>query len=292
MKRRMVVLLGVFLMNAAQAQVVSIVAAENFYGDVAQKLGGPYVQVTSILSNPRQDPHLFSANPQTAKAIAQASFIVYNGLDYDSWILPLATNSQNNHARLINVADLNQKKTGENPHIWYNPKIMAVFADDLSRQLSTSDSAHQAYYQNQLHAFVQNYQNLMDRIQMLKNKYQGISIIATEPVFNEMAQLMGLQMQGQDFQLSIMNDTEPSVSSIKNFESQITQHRVRALIYNNQVINPHTERMRNLAKMKGIPTVGVSETEPPGEDYFQWMNSQLDKLDAALAGDQFASHST
>ena len=41
---------------------IPVVAAENFYGDVVQQLGGDRVDVTSILSNPDQDPHLFEAS--------------------------------------------------------------------------------------------------------------------------------------------------------------------------------------------------------------------------------------
>ena len=52
---------------AKAAAPIDIVAAENFYGDVAQQIGGPQVKVTSILSNPDQDPHLFEASPSVAR---------------------------------------------------------------------------------------------------------------------------------------------------------------------------------------------------------------------------------
>ncbi len=51
----------------ALADPVKVVAAENFYGDLASQIGGDNVAVTSILSNPDDDPHLFEASPQTAK---------------------------------------------------------------------------------------------------------------------------------------------------------------------------------------------------------------------------------
>ena len=35
---------------------VAIVAAENFYGDLAKQIGGDHVSVASIMSNPDQDP--------------------------------------------------------------------------------------------------------------------------------------------------------------------------------------------------------------------------------------------
>ena len=48
--------------HAADAKI-AIVAAENFYGDVARQIGGDRIAVTSIMSNPDQDPHLFEVSP-------------------------------------------------------------------------------------------------------------------------------------------------------------------------------------------------------------------------------------
>ncbi len=42
---------------------IAVVAAENFYGDIASQIGGPQVEVTSIMNNPDQDPHLFETTP-------------------------------------------------------------------------------------------------------------------------------------------------------------------------------------------------------------------------------------
>ena len=50
----------------------NIVAAENFYGDVARQIAGPDASVTSIMSNPEQDPHLFEASPSVARALSRA----------------------------------------------------------------------------------------------------------------------------------------------------------------------------------------------------------------------------
>jgi zinc/manganese transport system substrate-binding protein len=39
--------------------VVRVVAGENFWGDIAAQIGGRHVQVTSILTSPTADPHLY-----------------------------------------------------------------------------------------------------------------------------------------------------------------------------------------------------------------------------------------
>ena len=63
------------------------------------------------------------------------------------------------------------------------------------------------------------------------------------------------------------------------------QHKVRLLIYNRQASQNLTDRMRGIAERAKVPVVGVTETEPPRTRYQDWMASQLDALDAALASD-------
>src|ERR1700684_362453 len=82
--------LGIALAAIARARPsdskIAVVAAENFYGDVAQQIGGDRVAVTSVLSNPDQDPHLFEITPAVVRQIAAAQVVVFNGAAYDPWM--------------------------------------------------------------------------------------------------------------------------------------------------------------------------------------------------------------
>src|SRR5688572_19335266 len=49
--------------EASDGRIV-IVASTNVYGDIAKAVGGDRVEVTSILADPRQDPHSFEASTQ------------------------------------------------------------------------------------------------------------------------------------------------------------------------------------------------------------------------------------
>jgi zinc/manganese transport system substrate-binding protein len=55
------------------------------------------------------------------------------------------------------------------------------------------------------------------------------------------------------------------------------------LFYNNQASDDLTRRLLGIANEAKVPVVGVSETEPPGTRYQQWMTDQLDALERALA---------
>ena len=135
---------------AAQAEPIAIVAAENFYGDLAEQIGGPDAVVTSILSNPDQDPHLFEANASTARAIAGAKVVIVNGADYDPWMAKLLSASKAPGRETIEVATLVHKKAGDNPHLWYDPGTMPAVAKALAATLSKLDPAHRAGYEQRL----------------------------------------------------------------------------------------------------------------------------------------------
>jgi zinc/manganese transport system substrate-binding protein len=63
----------------------------------------------------------------------------------------------------------------------------------------------------------------------------------------------------------------------------ITDHDINVLLYNVQTVTPVTAQMRDLARQKGIPVVGVSETLPKSaRTYQQWQMSQLTNLLHAL----------
>ncbi|GJH04010.1 metal ABC transporter solute-binding protein [Paraburkholderia terrae] len=267
----------------AQDTKIPVVAAENFYGDVVKQLGGDRVDVTSILSNPDQDPHLFEASPKTARALQHASLVVYNGADYDPWMAKLLNVSKNDKRTTIVAAELVGKKSGDNPHLWYDPSTMPAVARAVSAALASADPAHKAAYDANLAKFLDSLKPIADKVATLRSQYAHVSVTATEPVFGYMSDAIGLDMRNQRFQLAAMNDTEASASDIAAFERDLRERRVRALIYNSQATEALTKRMLKLAQQSHVPTVSVTETQPAGKNYQQWMLAQLDALGNALA---------
>ena len=261
---------------------VAVLAAENFYGDVAQQIGGPDVNVTSILSNPNQDPHLFEASPSVARAVSAARIVIYNGLDYDPWIAKLLSAIASSDRIAIDVGKLVGKRPGDNPHIWYDPNTMLALAARLADELSAADPAHAADYRRRLAEFRQSLQPIEAKIAALRARLAGTPVAATEPVFNYLLDAIGMQIHDRRFQLAVMNDTEPGASDVVTFEKDLESHRVRMLVYNNQASDPTVERMVKLARTSHIPVVAVTETEPPGKNYQEWLSSELDAVDQSL----------
>lgn len=262
-----------------------IVAAENFYADMTRQIAGPDASVEAILSNPNQDPHDFEASPATARLIADADLVIYNGVDYDPWMDSLLKASPSPMRRTLVAAALMNRKSGDNPHLWYDPATMPAVARALAGELERRDPLHKDDYENRLGVYLDSLKPLAVKVAELKAKYAGAPVTATEPVFGYMAEALGFTMRNEHFQIAVMNGTEPSIADVAAFEDDLKNHQVRVLFYNNQVSDDLTARLQQLARSAKVPVVGVSETEPPNTTYQDWMLNQLVALDRALAGD-------
>jgi len=269
-------------LSVARADPIKIVAAEKVYGDLAQQIGGSNVAVTSVLTNPNQDPHDFEPSASTARRIADAKLVVYNGADYDPWVTKLLSASRAPSRKVIEVARLVDKRAGDNPHVWYDPKAISALTKVLADTLSTLDPVHRTEYAERHAAFERSMRPLVDRIAELRKGYASSAVTATEPVFGYMADALGLKMLNGRFQLAVMNGTEPSAKDIAGFEKHLRTRTVKVLFYNSQTSSALAERMRTIAANADVPVVGVTETQPEGMTYQQWMLSQLDALGRAL----------
>lgn len=264
-------LLGITRLSAAP---LNVVAAENFYGNLAEQIGSSSVNVTSIMSNPKQDPHEFQTDATTAKAIALADVVIYNGIGYDDWMEKLLGARGKPNRIVIKVSDLIGAKMGDNPHIWYAPTTMPALAEKLAQIFGKPQAAS---------SFQKSMQPLLEKIAALKGKTSGMKVTATEPVFDDMAKALGFTMLNYDYQLAIMNDTDPGFQQTANFEKSLTSHTATLLFYNSQVTGPSTQRMQSIAKKQGIPTVGVTETQPlNSKNYVDWMLTELLEIEKAL----------
>lgn len=263
---------------------IAVVAAENFYGDVAQQIGGDRVSVSSIMSNPDTDPHLFETSPSVVRDVAAAQVVVYNGADYDPWMEKMLSATAKPGRTAIIAAELTHKKAGDNPHLWYDPPTMPAVATALAAAFSAADPAHKDDYATRLKVFLASLDPVHQKIAAMRAKYAGVPVTASEPVFGYMAGALGLKMHNERFQLAVMNNTEPSATDVAAFERDLKARKVRLMFYNKQASDNVVTHLVDLARASHIPVVGVTETCPPDLSYQNWMLSELDATEKALAG--------
>jgi zinc/manganese transport system substrate-binding protein len=269
--------------HAAEGKI-GVVAAENCYGDIAKQIGGDRVDVVSIMNSPNQDPHLFETAPGVVRQLANAQVVIVNGADYDPWADKLLKAAPRSGRTVVSAAALMGKKPGDNPHLWYDPATMPMVAKAIAEAFTKADAAHAADYAARLKTTLASLDRITQRVEQMKSKYAGGTVTATEPVFGLMTDAIGLTSRNQRFQVAMMNDTEPSARDVAAFENDLKQNKMKVLIYNKQVSELLTERLRDIAEKAKVPVVAVTETMPANLSFQDWVLGELDMLDKALSG--------
>ncbi|MGA7537133.1 MAG: zinc ABC transporter substrate-binding protein [Steroidobacteraceae bacterium] len=272
--------------GAWAAGMLHAVGVENEYADVISQIGGQYVRVNAIETDPNTDPHSFEASPAIVRELATADLVVTNGVGYDSWAEKIMSAAPSARREVIDVQHLlGLPDDAPNPHLWYDPKTMPAVAQAVAAELSALDPRDAPYFQANATKFVASLKPWIEAIASFKARYGGTRIAATEPVANYMLKAAGCNIVTPlSLEMAIMNGTDPSPQDVATEDALLRGHSVKALIYNLQVTDTLTESFLDLARQNGIPVVGVYETMPtPGYSYQSWMLQEVMALRKAVA---------
>jgi zinc/manganese transport system substrate-binding protein len=265
---------------------VRVVASTDVYGDIVRQVGGDDVTVTSILTDPDQDPHSFEANPRTTLAISKADVIVENGHGYDDYMETLR-DAHNKSAPVLNAVEVSGKTApaGEelNEHVFYDLPSMQKLADALAAELTTEDPEHASDYTARAKTFNTKLGEVMAREAALKASVAGKSIGITEPVPLYLTEALGLtNATPAEFSEAIEEGEDVAARVLQETLDLYAAGKVDALVYNEQTSGPITEKVEDAAKAADVPVVGVTETLPDGKDYLSWMSDNIEALATAL----------
>jgi zinc/manganese transport system substrate-binding protein len=272
--------------GSASSGQIAAVGAENEYANVIEQIGGKYVHVSAIESNPNTDPHTFEASPSVAQEVGQAKLIVQNGVGYDTYMEKIESASPDPARKIINVQKLlGLPDSTPNPHLWYKPTTMPTVAQALASDLSKLQPAHAAYFQANARTFDASLQPWTAALHQFSERYPATTVATTEPVGDYMLEAAGTKnLTPFSMQADIMNGTDPSPQDITLQNGLFANQRVKVFVYNQQVTDSLTEGFLKEAARARVPVVGVYETMPtPGYDYQSWMMAEVHALEKAVS---------
>ncbi|MFJ9007536.1 metal ABC transporter solute-binding protein, Zn/Mn family [Streptomyces canus] len=272
----------------AASSKVAVVASTNVYGDIVSRIGADKVSVTSVISDPDQDPHSYEASTQNQLALSKAKVVVENGGGYDDFVDRMLKSAGNSSAQVINAVKVSGRtapKGGElNEHVWYDFPTVAKIADRIAAALGTADPANATTYTKNADAFKADLKPLEAKEAQIKREHGGEAIAITEPVPLYMTGASGLvDKTPTEFSEAIEEGDDVSPEVLQETLALFSGKQVEALVYNAQTSGPQTEKSEQAAKAGGIPVVPVTETLPSGKTYLAWMTGNVDALANALA---------
>lgn len=264
---------------------IKIVTSTDFYGEVAKAVVGDKGTVTSVINNPSVDPHDYDPTSKVASEVSKSDVVVASGIDYDPWMNKLVKNS--NSSEFIKVGeDVMGKKSGDNPHIWYNPKTMPKYANYLADKLSKLQPKNKAYFHKNAQKYIKTLQPVNDEIKTLKQQSaqkQNKKVYVSEPVFDYAIESLGYQVADKDFENAVEKGTDPSAKQIQAMEQGIKKHEIAFFVDNKQVSDKTVANFVKLANESNVPVLKVTETLPSHMTYKEWMLSQYKQLSTILS---------
>ncbi|WP_409330219.1 metal ABC transporter solute-binding protein, Zn/Mn family [Trujillonella humicola] len=299
--------------DACPGEVVDVVVSVGQWGDVVESLGGDCATVTTVISSTAVDPHDFEPTTGDIAAFEEAGLVVLNGADYDHWAADAAGNV-NPAPVVLDLAEVVGIETeehaeeegehaedehgdeeehaeedghghgGVNPHIWYSPDHVQQAAGAITAELSELSPDAADYFAERAAAWEAEMQPYLDEIESLRTAAEGRSYLATESVFEYMAEAIGLtDVTPEGYRDAASNETDPAPGDVAAFQSTLEAGEADVLIYNSQTEGSVPEQLRSTAEDAGVPVVEVTESVPDDEGSFvDWQLAQLRALSAVF----------
>jgi zinc/manganese transport system substrate-binding protein len=265
---------------------VQVVAAENFWGNIAAQVGGSHVHVTSIIVDPNADPHSYEPTAADARTVASAQYVIVNGAGYDPWADKLLQANPVSERKELNVGDYNGKHEGDNPHMWYNPAYVTAVANKIRDDLKSLDPVDATAFDQSTQSFLSTgLKQYHDLIAAIKATYSGVPVGATESIFSYLAPALGLNLiTPYSYLKAVSEGQDISAADEATVEQQINQKQIKVLIYNSQNTPNNIQALVNRARANHIPVAKITETMTPANASFQdWQSAQLQGIQSALA---------
>jgi zinc/manganese transport system substrate-binding protein len=298
---------------------VAVVASTDVYGSIAEAVGGDFVDVTSIITSPTQDPHEYEASAQDQLTLKNAGLVIENGAGYDSFMealveasgtsAPVITAVDYNHdypgaeshdeahsdestPAATEAADDHDHAEGEghdhiegfNEHVWYDPHTVEDLAAAIASELGELAPDHVADFNANAEAFTQQIAGLEDSLGQIEAKDAGAKIFVTEPVPVYLTTAAGLDnATPNEFSESVEEGQDVPPATLLESLQLLDSGEIRVMIVNPQTGGAEVTQVQDEAKAKNIPVIEFTETLPEGQTYISWMQSNITALSDALA---------
>jgi zinc/manganese transport system substrate-binding protein len=266
---------------------VQVLAAENFWGSIAARLGGDRVDVRSIVVNPSADPHSYEPTARDAREMAGSKLAIVNGIGYDNWAGKLLGASPASGRVVLNVGQLLGLKDGDNPHQWYSPSSVEKVIGGIEADYVRIDPGDAEYFVEKRKAFEAKGLARYDELRAeIRGRYAGTKVGYSESIFRPLGEDLGLELlTPYSFAKAVAEGTDVTAKDKETVDMQASNREMKVWVVNTQNVTPDVARVSEIARAEKIPTATITETlDPAGDTFEHWQTGELEGLLKALHG--------
>jgi len=292
------------LTREGQTGAIQVATSTNVWASVVEILGGEWVEVTAIISDPMQDPHSYEASARDQLTLSEAELVIANGGGYDEFVGQLVSaldgeriflelvEGEHSHLGEEDSHDEEEHSQDEeshnhdhgNEHIWYDIHAVEEASEMIVEAITELRPESFDQVNQNFDFFMAELENLEVRLEALREKALGLGYIATEGVGNLLLEEAGFVNQTPDALAdAIEEEREVPAAALKQAQDLISGKVVSLVVVNEQQLDQVSELLVESANASGVPVVQLSELiSEPEMDYLDWMASILDHLQEAI----------
>ena len=267
------------------AERLNIVASFSILGDFVRNVGGDRVSVTTLVGAD-SDVHVYTPAPSDAKRIADAKFVVVNGLGLEGW-LPRLVQSSGSKATIVTAsAGIAPLKLGSaaDPHAWQSVPNAKVYVTDIANALAAADPDDADFFRAQAKAYLEKLETLDREVReaVAKIPPERRKVISTHDAFGYFAAEYGIRFIAP---LGVSTETEPSARDIAAIIGQIKAARIPAVFLENISDDRLIRRIaaETGAKVGGtLISDGLTGEKGPAPTYIDMVRHNIKALTSAL----------
>ena len=292
--------------QAAQIQdgdLLRVVATTSIVADVVANVGGDAIELDSII--PRMtDPHGYQLTPGDLRMLHDADVVFINGLGLEEALeqslaqlpddIPIVSLSEGIQLRELtpDQTDANadyapeaHTDAGVDPHVWFDPLNINVWADNTAWSLVALDPGNGASFQANADAF---HDQIEDLHKWILIQLEEIPQIKRKLVTDHL--LMGYFAQRYDFEMisallpAFSSTASPSARELADIQDRIRQYGVKVIFVGMTSNKQIAEQMAIDTSVVVVPlfTGSLSDLDGPASTYLTFMQYNVRAIVTAL----------
>lgn len=251
---------------ASASEPLPVVASFSILADMVRQVGGPHVQVTSLVG-PNSDAHVFDPTPADARRLAEAKLVVVNGLGFEGWLNRLVKSSgyrgpvivASKGVKSIPMPEKNKhdghshSHSSADPHAWQNLSNAKRYVENIKVALTQAMPAQAATFEARATDYLQQIdaldQSTRSRIGAVAPERRRV--ITSHDAFGYFAAAYGVRfypLQG------LSTGSEASAADVARIVNEIKKNKVTAIFAEN-ISDPRV--LERVARDSGAAVGGI-----------------------------------
>jgi len=286
-----------------QEDKTRVVVTTTFIADVVQNIAGDKVDISTLLTA-GQNPHSYHPAPMDMVAISEADLILANGFGLEDFLEDLLSGSDT-MAEVIVVSegitplmiaghhedkddfdaeDSMEAAIGEDPHVWFNPNNLQIWAENITRSLVVEDPENRVFYQENLDTYQGNLSELDGwiREQIKKIPENQRELVTDHTTLGYFAHEYGLVQIGAVIP-ALTTEAETSGMELAELVDVIREHQTKAIFIGVDFDPNLAQRVADETGVELVPLYfgSLSDGEPAGT-YLSFIRYNVSAIVEAL----------